>query len=56
VAKADFPWGTDGYRDPQTHFIDNVVYNGKQPNNYLKKFNIGLKGTEKIKGSKVSTK
>ncbi len=56
VAKADFPWGTDGYRDPQTHFIDDVVYNGKEPNNYLKKFNIGLKGAEKIKGSKVSTK
>ena len=46
----DFPdFGTeDGYRDPQTHFIDNVVYDGKKPNDYLKKFDIGLKGSEKL--------
>ncbi len=38
----------DGFRAPQTHFIDNVTYDGHAPNNYLKKFNIGLKGKEKI--------
>lgn len=32
-----------GFRDPQTHFIDNVTYDGTQPNAYLKKFPIGLK-------------
>ncbi|CCO45012.1 putative ABC-type nitrate/sulfonate/bicarbonate transport system, periplasmic component [Vibrio nigripulchritudo SOn1] len=47
---SDFPdFNTeDGYRDPQTHFIDDVVYDGKQPNAYLKKFSIGLKGSEEI--------
>jgi nitrate/nitrite transport system substrate-binding protein len=38
----------DGFRDPQTHFIDNITYDGKKPNDYLKKFKIGLKGKEKI--------
>lgn len=33
----------DGFRDPQTHFIDGIVYNGKEPNAYLQKFSIGLK-------------
>lgn len=40
--------GEDGFRDPQTHFIDGIVYNGKQPNDYLTKFAIGLKANDKI--------
>lgn len=40
--------GEDGFRDPQTHFIDNIVYNGKKPNEYLTKFSIGLKGDDKL--------
>ncbi|WP_442918236.1 CmpA/NrtA family ABC transporter substrate-binding protein [Magnetococcus sp. PR-3] len=44
--KADFPFGTDGYRAPQKHFIDNIVYDGHQPNQYLGKFPIGLKGKQ----------
>ncbi len=50
-AKAsDFPDFTseDGFRDPQTHFIDNITYDGRQPNAYLKKFAIGLKGQDQI--------
>ena len=50
-AKAkDFPdFATeDGFRDPQTHFIDNITYDGKAPNAYLEKFDIGLKGEEKL--------
>ena len=43
VSTEDFPWGTDGYREPQTHFIDNISYDGHLPNDYLKKFAIGLK-------------
>ena len=31
----------DGFRAPQTHFIDNIVYDGREPNAYLKKFSIG---------------
>jgi len=33
----------DGYREPQKHFIDEIVYDGKKPNAYLDKFKIGLK-------------
>lgn len=40
--------GEDGYRAPQTHFIDNIVYDGKKPNDYINKFSIGLKADEKI--------
>ena len=40
--------GVDGYRKPQTHFIDGIVYNGKKPNEYINKFQIGLKADEKI--------
>jgi nitrate/nitrite transport system substrate-binding protein len=47
---SDFPdFGTeDGYRAPQTHFIDGITYDGHSPNDYLKKFDIGLKGDDKI--------
>ncbi len=38
----------DGFREPQTHFIDNITYNGKKPNDYLKKFKIGLKGKDSV--------
>jgi len=39
----------DGFRAPQTDFIDGITYNGKSPNEYLKKFKIGLKGADTIK-------
>jgi nitrate/nitrite transport system substrate-binding protein len=38
----------DGFRAPQTHFIDNITYDGTKPNEYLKKFNIGLKPEDQI--------
>ncbi len=41
--KADFPFGTDGFKKPTTEFIDKVMFDGKKPNDYLKKFSIGLK-------------
>ncbi len=52
--KADFPFDTDGYRAPQTHFIDNIVYDGRKPNAYLEKFAIGLKGDDVV--GKVAAK
>lgn len=55
VKESDFPWNTDGFRDPQTHFIDDIVYDGKQPNEYLKKFSIGLKGKDRVSGTEVFT-
>lgn len=50
VKAEDFPDFSKetGFRAPQTHFIDNVVYDGKKPNEYLTKFKIGLKGKDKI--------
>ncbi|MDV7103064.1 CmpA/NrtA family ABC transporter substrate-binding protein [Vibrio sp. TH_r3] len=46
----DFPKfdSEDGFRAPQTHFIDDVVYDGSKPNDYLQKFSIGLKGADKV--------
>lgn len=38
----------DGFKPVQKEFIDGVSYDGKQPNAYLKKFNIGLKGQDKV--------
>ncbi|GGO87540.1 nitrate ABC transporter substrate-binding protein [Marinobacterium nitratireducens] len=38
----------DGFRAPQTHFIDGVTYDGHQPNAYLQQFEIGLKGDDRI--------
>ncbi|MBI1195571.1 MAG: nitrate ABC transporter substrate-binding protein [Gammaproteobacteria bacterium] len=49
MSAADFPdfAKEDGFRAPQTHFIDGVTYDGHKPNDYLTKFKIGLKGSEK---------
>jgi len=33
----------DGFKAPQKDFIDNITYDGRKPNDYLKKFSIGLK-------------
>jgi nitrate/nitrite transport system substrate-binding protein len=41
--KADEIPTTDGYREPTAKFIDDIEYDGKKPNDYLKKFPIGLK-------------
>lgn len=38
----------DGFKAPQSDFIDGVTYDGKKPNDYLKSFNIGLKGNDQI--------
>ena len=54
VAKADFPWETDGYRAPQSEFIDEKAFDGRTPNAYLEQFPIGLKGKEIVTGNKVA--
>jgi len=38
----------DGFKAPQTEFIDGVTYDGKKPNEYIEKFSIGLKEKSKI--------
>ena len=47
---SDFPdFATEtGFKAPQTEFIDGVTYDGTKPNEYLNKFSIGLKGSDKI--------
>ncbi|MDH2433551.1 CmpA/NrtA family ABC transporter substrate-binding protein [Pokkaliibacter sp. MBI-7] len=47
---SDFPDFSkeDGFKAPQTQFIDGVTYDGHKPNDYLNKFKIGLKGDDKI--------
>jgi nitrate/nitrite transport system substrate-binding protein len=47
---ADFPeFATEtGFKPAQTHFIDNIVYDGSTPNAYLEKFAIGLKNDSEI--------
>ncbi len=49
----DFPFGTDGYREPQTEFIDEVTFDGRKPNEYLEQFPIGLKSDDLVEGSAV---
>ena len=44
----DFPWDSDGYRAPQTEFIDEIPFDGRKPNDYLARFPIGLKGDEVV--------
>lgn len=53
AAKADFPWETDGYRAPQTEFIDEITFDGRKPNEYLSKFSIGLKNQQVVVGAEV---
>jgi len=38
----------DGFRAPQSHFIDGITYDSRKPNEYLEQFAIGLKGKEQI--------
>ena len=42
IPASDLP-ETDGFKPPTTDFIDGVEYDGKKPNEYLKKFKIGNK-------------
>ena len=49
IAKGDVPWDTDGFKAPQSEFIDGITFNGKEPNAYLANFPIGLKADEIVK-------
>ena len=50
----DFPWDSDGYRGPQDDFLDGVVFDGREPNAYLERLAIGLKGDERVVDGAVS--
>jgi nitrate/nitrite transport system substrate-binding protein len=53
AAKADFPWNTDGYRQPTSEFIDGASYDGRAPNAYIDAFNIGLNSKQTVFGAEV---
>jgi nitrate/nitrite transport system substrate-binding protein len=42
LKSSDFP-ATDGYKPADNQFIDGVTYDGRKPNDYLRKFPIGQK-------------
>jgi nitrate/nitrite transport system substrate-binding protein len=50
MSAADFPdFATEtGFKPPQTQFIDGITYDGKKPNDYISKFPIGLKASDKL--------
>ncbi|MGI9834658.1 CmpA/NrtA family ABC transporter substrate-binding protein [Vibrio vulnificus] len=50
LSASDFPdfAKESGFRPPQTHFIDQIRYDGRSPNAYLQQFAIGLKGSESL--------
>jgi len=54
VDEADFPWDTDGYRAPTSEFIDELAYDGKQPNAYIDSMQIGLKAKQQVGDTDVS--
>ena len=55
VEKADFPFGTDGYKDPtpSEDIIDGIAYDGRKPNAYIDSMAIGLKTGQVVSGSEV---
>lgn len=54
VKKEDIPFGTDGYRPPQSEFIDGITFDGKKPNAYMDSLPIGLKGNQSVIGNTVA--
>lgn len=53
--EADFPWDSDGYKEPTPaeDIIDGIAYDGKAPNAYLESLPIGLKGEQTVVGTEV---
>ncbi len=51
--EADFPWDSDGYREPTSAFIDGIPYDGRTPNAYIDSLPIGLKSNQVIDGGNV---
>jgi nitrate/nitrite transport system substrate-binding protein len=55
LKKEDVPWDSDGYRPPVKEFIDGVEFDAREPNAYIEKLGIGLKGKQKVEGGNVLT-
>lgn len=52
AAATDFPFGSDGYRDPVT-LLDGIPYDGRTPNAYIDSLPLGLTGTERLSNGEV---
>lgn len=55
VIPADSIPETDGFKAPDSSFIDGKTYDGKKPNAYLAQFSIGLKGKDKVTATGVTS-
>jgi nitrate/nitrite transport system substrate-binding protein len=55
LKKEEVPWDSDGYRPPAKEFIDGVEFDAREPNAYIEKLGIGLKGRQKVEGGNVLT-
>ena len=53
VIPADSVPETDGFKAPQDGFIDDLVFDGTQPNAYLEQFEIGLKTGQTVTAAGV---
>ncbi|PCJ08770.1 MAG: nitrate ABC transporter substrate-binding protein [Rhodobacteraceae bacterium] len=55
VDAADFPFASDGYKQPTpaADFIDGIPFDGRTPNTYLDSLPIGLKGTQTVRDGVV---
>lgn len=53
--EADFPWDSDGYKEPTpaADIIDGIPYDGRAPNAYLESLPIGLKAEQMVVGNEV---
>jgi nitrate/nitrite transport system substrate-binding protein len=52
--QADFLWDSDGYRPPNSDFIDGIAFDARKPNDYLIDMKIGLKSDQRLDGAKVT--
>ncbi len=50
MGTSDFPDfdSEDGFKPPQSEFIDGITYDGRHPNTYLNQFPIGLKDGDRL--------
>ncbi len=55
ASEADFPWDTDGFKEPTpaADIIDGIPFDGRMPNAYLESLPIGLKGAQIVVGDEV---
>ncbi|MEX2318829.1 MAG: ABC transporter substrate-binding protein, partial [Bauldia sp.] len=53
ASRDDFPWASDGYREPTAENIAGIMYDGRHPNAFIDSLPIGLKGHQTVEGAEV---